>query len=204
MTTRLAAPILIAALLALTAGACSRGDAPRTQTAESAAGTTVDSSANADDDEDRVAPDAAATQALLRQLADRDETALEFARMAVTRKEQLQVSEDARRILGERRKESNRLLATLKGEYRRTYKPRISEQDQQTIDSMNGVGAGEFDRAFLDLIAKHEDEDANIIAKALPGVAANVREMLTEIRSQRLSEVEAFKKQLARGPALRR
>jgi uncharacterized protein (DUF305 family) len=194
--------MFVAVLLALTAATgCSRGDTPGTTT-ESAAGAAAEASDTAS--ADSVAPDAAATQALLRQLADRDETTLEFARMAVTRKEQLRVSDDARRLLAERRKESNRLLATLRGEYREAYKPRIAETDQQIVDSMNGVGTGEFDHAFLDLVSKYEEEDASVIAKALPSVAPQLRDMLNEIRAQRLSDVAAFRKQLTEPPASRR
>ena len=63
--------------------ACSRDDGRPKLTAESAAGTSVDTSANVD--ENRPNPEAEAAESLLTQLADRDETMLEMARLAVTR-----------------------------------------------------------------------------------------------------------------------
>jgi uncharacterized protein (DUF305 family) len=134
---------------------------------------------------------------LLRQLADRDEALLEIARVAVTRREQLEVSEDARRILSDQRKESNRLLGMLKGEYRVTHRPSISEQDQQLVDLVKGSGVGEFDKIFLDAVTKHHEEDVRIIDKALPAIKhPRVRALLTEIRVQRASEGGEFRKRL--------
>jgi len=182
---------------------CAR-DETKTPTTDSAAGVTAESTAALDPDADRVEPDAAATQAALRRLADRDEALLEMARMAVTRKEQLKVSDDARRILSEIRKESNGVLSQLKGDYRVTYKPRIAEQEQTAIDALNGVGTGEFDHAFLEQVAAHDEADAQLIEKALPGVSARARETLSAIRGRRLAEAAAFRKQLQAAPASRR
>jgi uncharacterized protein (DUF305 family) len=172
--------------------ACSHDKARSKLTSESAAGTSIDTSANAD--ENHIGPEAAAAQSLLQQLADRDEAMLEMARLAMTRREQLKVSATARRILSEQRKESNHLLGTLKGEYQLTYKPRIPPADQPHLDSLNGAGVGDFDRLFLGVVAKHYEDDAQIIERALPHVTPKLREMLTTIREQRLSELAALKK----------
>ena len=189
----------IAVLLALVLMGCSRSDSSSKLTSDSAAGTAPTSS-DTSADEDRVDPADVAAQSLLRELADRDETLLEMARIAVTRKEQLQVSAEARRMLAERRRESNRVLGMLKGEYQETHKPAISAGDQTLIDSLNGVGVGDFDRTFLGLVAKHDQDDAQIIERALPTITPKLREMLSEIRAQRLAESAALEQQ-ARAPA---
>jgi uncharacterized protein (DUF305 family) len=143
-------------------------------------------------------PEAQAAQALLRELVDRDEALIEMARLAMTRREQLQVAADARRLLTERRRESNRLLGTLKGDFHVTHRPAISPQDQPLIDSLNGVGVGEFDRTFLGGVAKHHEGDVEIIDRALAKIKLpKVRDLLTEIRAQRSSEAAAFRKQLS-------
>lgn len=186
----------LAAVFAVAAG-CSPDTRAGQNTADSAGGSAANATSGASTDADAVTPEATATQSTLRTLADRGEAVIEMARMGVTRKEQLQVSDDARRILDAGRKESNRLLATLKGEYRTTHKPRITEADQTTIDSLNGVGTGEFDRAFLGFVAQHYDDDAALIEKSLPTVSVKVRDALTEIRAQRLADAAAFRKRLA-------
>jgi predicted outer membrane protein len=140
---------------------------------------------------------------LLRELADRDEALLDMARLAIGRREQLQVSDDARRIQTEQRRESNRLLGLLKGEFRITYKPRISPKEQTLLDSLNGVGAGEFDHTFLSVVSRHHEEDAQIIERALPKISPKLRETFAEIRAQRLSEAADFKKQLTATPSRR-
>jgi predicted outer membrane protein len=175
--------------------ACSRDEGRREITTDSAAGTAADTAT--DSDENRLDPEATATQALLRELADRDEALIEMARLAITRREQLQVSADARRILSEQRRESNRLLGMLRGEYHLTHQPTISPQDQPLLDSLNGGGVGEFDRAFLRIVARHHEDDAGIIDRALPKITVpRLREMLTEIRAQRANEAAAFRKRL--------
>lgn len=179
--------------------ACSREDGRPKLTAESAAGTSVDTSANVD--ETRPNPEAVAAQTLLTQLADRDETMLEMARLAVTRHEQLQVSTDARRILSERRKESNKLLGTLKGEYQVTHKPEILAVDQPVLDSLNGGGVGEFDRLFIAIAARRNAEDAQIIDRALPHVTPKLREMLTAMREGRSNEAKLFREQSPKASA---
>ena len=176
---------------ALILAGCSRDEAKPRSIPESAAG-----SVNADSDENRVEPDATAAMSLLETLADRDEALLEMARVATGRREQLQVSADARRILSEQRKESNRLLGLLKGEYRTTYKPRIAESDQGLIDSLNGVGVGDFDPTFLTIVARHYEEDAQLIDKALTTISPKVREMFSQIRSQRAAEAVELRKQI--------
>jgi len=163
-------------------------------TAESAAGATADTSAEAG--ENRLDAAAVAADSLLEQLVDRDETMLEMARLAVTRHEQLKVSADARRILSERRKESNKLLGTLKGEYHVTHKPEIRTVDQPVLDSLNGGGVGQFDRLFIEVAAKRNEEDAQIIERALSRVSPQLREMLTAMRDARSSEAEMFRKQV--------
>src|SRR5512132_3532896 len=115
MSSRNTAVLLAAAVLA---AACSRTESPPKLTVDSAAGVAATSSEN---DENRIDPEATAAQALLQTLADRDETVLETARLALTRREQLKVSADARRTLAEQRRESNRLLGMLKGELHVTY-----------------------------------------------------------------------------------
>lgn len=155
-------------------------------------------------DENRSDPESLAAQALIKQLADRDEALIEMARLAMTRREQLQVSADARRILSDRRRESNQLLGMLKGEYRITYRPAISPQDQPLLDALNGGGVGEFDRTFLGTVAKHHDGDVEIIDRALPTIKLpRLREILTELRAQRTSEAAAFRKQLGSAPSAR-
>jgi predicted outer membrane protein len=182
--------------------ACSRDEGRREITTDSAAGTAADTLA--DSDEDRLDPEATATLSLLRELADRDEALIEMARLAITRREQLQVSADARRILSEQRRESNRLLGMLRGEYHLTHQPTISPQDQPLLDSLNGGGVGEFDSAFLRIVAKHHEDDVGIIDRALPKVTAPaVRGTLTEIRAQRANEAAAFRKRLGASPSAR-
>jgi uncharacterized protein (DUF305 family) len=162
---------------------------------DSAAGTVTDS---ADiDDPDRVDPEAAAAGPLLQTLADREEALLEMARIAVNRREQVEVSVDARRMLTEQRRESNRLLGALKSEYRITYRPTIPQAELDLIGNVQGAGVGEFDRIFLDAVVKHHEGDIGIIDEALPKITKpQVREMLTAIRAQRATEAAAFKKQL--------
>jgi predicted outer membrane protein len=192
------------ALFALTwTAACSRSDRPK-QASDSAAGA-LDSSASRDAEADSipVAPDAAATQSLLRELANRDEAVLDMARLAIGRREQLEVSDDARRIQTDQRRESNRLLGLLKGEYRITHKPRISAQEQTLLDSLNGVGAGEFDHTFLSVVSKHHVEDAQIIERALPNISPKLRETFAEIRAQRLRDAADLNKQLTVTPSRR-
>lgn len=187
-------PCLVLLAFALVV-ACSRDEERRETTADSAAGAVADTST--DSDENRLDPEAMATQALLRELADRDEALIEMARLAITRREQLQVSADARRILSEQRRESNRLLGMLRGEYHLTHQPAISPQDQPLLDSLNGVGVGEFDRAFLGIVAKHHEDDARIIDRALPKITVpRLRETLTAIRAQRTNEAAAFQERL--------
>jgi predicted outer membrane protein len=191
-------------LFALTwTAACSRSERPK-QASDSASGT-LDSTASPDADADSipVTPDAVATQSLLREMANRDEALLDMARLAIGRREQLQVSDDARRIQVEQRRESNRLLGLLKGEFRITHKPRISAQEQTLLDSLNGVGAGEFDHTFLSVVSKHHEEDAQIIERALPNVSPKLRETFGEIRSQRLRDAADLKKQLTETPSRR-
>lgn len=202
MLTRWTSWTLLTAVLVSAAG-CSGNRTPSPEGREGASAAALASSPG-DVDEDSADPNAAATQTLLRTLIDRDDALLEMSRMAVTRKEQLQVSDDARRILGETRQESNRLLAVLKGEFRTTHKPTMGAADQTMIDSLNGVGAGEFDRAFLGIVARHVEEDAAIIEKALPDIAPALRESMSAIRVRRVTEAEALKKQLIRTPVLRR
>lgn len=175
------------------AAACSRKEAQPKVTAGSAAGVAATSREN---DEDRLDPEAAAGQSLLQRLADRDEAVLETARLALTRREQLKVSADVRRILSEQRRESNRLLGILKGEYHLSYTPAISAADQALLDALNGAGVGDFDRIFLGFIAKHYEDDAQLIEHALPNISPTLRETLTEIRTQRTSEAAAFRKRL--------
>jgi predicted outer membrane protein len=163
-------------------------------TADSAAGVASTASEN---DENRPDPEATAAQTLLQTLADRDEAVLETARLALTRREQLAVSADARRVLSDQRRESNRLLGMLKSEFRVSYKPEISPADQSLLDSLNGAGVGEFDRIFLGVVAKHYEDDAQLIERALPTISPKLRETLTEIRTQRTNEAAAFRKQLA-------
>lgn len=161
---------------------------------ESAAGT---ADTSADLEETRVDPAAAAAQAVLQDLTDRDAALIEMARLAITRREPLQVSSDARRMLTEQRRESNRLLAMLKGEYQVTHQPTVSEQDQPLIDSLNGVGVGEFDRTFLGIVAKHHADDARLIERALPNITLpRLRETLAAIREKRASEAEAFRERM--------
>lgn len=182
--------------------ACSRDEARHATTSDSAAGTVADTSADAD--EDRLDPEAMAMQALLRELADRDEALIEMGRLGITRREQLKVSADARRILSEQRRESNRLLGILRGEYHLTHQPAISPQDQPLLDSLNGAGFGEFDSAFLRIVAKHHEDDAQIIDRALPKITVpRLREMLTAIREQRTTEAAAFQKRLGSSPSAR-
>jgi uncharacterized protein (DUF305 family) len=182
--------------------ACGHDEARHQVTTDSAGGTASDTALDAD--ESRLDPEAQATQALLRQLADRDEALIEMARLAMTRREQLQVSADARRILSEGRRESNRLLGTLKGDFHVTHRPAISPQDQPLIDSLNGVGVGEFDRTFLGAVAKHHEGDVEIIDRALAKIKLpKVRELLTEMRAQRSAEAAAFRKQLGSTPSAR-
>ena len=187
-----ATAVLLAA--SVLAAACSRAEAPPKMTADSAAGVASTASEN---DENRPDPEATAAQTLLQTLADREETVLETARLALTRREQLAVSADARRVLSDQRRESNRLLGMLKGEFRVSYKPEISPADQSLLDSLNGAGVGEFDRIFLGVVAKHYEDDAQLIERALPTVSPKLRETLTEIRAQRTNEAAAFRKQLA-------
>ena len=168
-------------------------------TAESAAGTAVDSSADAD--ENRPDPEADAAQSLLKQLADRDEMMLEMARLAIMRHEQLKVSADARRILSERRKESNTLLGTLKGEYHVTHKSEIQRADEPVLDSLNGGGVGEFDRLFIAIAAKRNEEDAQIIDQALPHVSPKLREMLTAMREARSNEAKMLREKTPKNSA---
>ena len=191
MSSRTSAVLLAAAVLA---AACSRAESPPKSTAESAAGVAATSSEN---DENRLDPETTAAQALLQTLADRDEAVLETARLALTRREQLEVSADARRTLSDQRRESNRLLGMLKGELHVSYKPEISAADQSLLDSLNGAGVGDFDRIFLGVIAKHYEEDAQLIERALPTISPRLRATLTEIRTQRTNEAAAFRKQLA-------
>jgi predicted outer membrane protein len=191
MLSRPTAALLAAAVLVVS---CSRAESPRKLTADSAAGVAVTSGEH---DEDRLDPEATAAQALLQTLADRDEAVLETARLALTRREQLKVSADARRTLSEQRRESNRLLGMLKGEFHVTYKPVISTADQSLLDSLNGAGVGDFDRIFLGVIAKHYEDDAQLIGRALPAISPKLRETLTEIQTQRSNEAAAFRKQLA-------
>jgi len=174
-----------AVLLAFILFGCSRGESSPKRT-DSAAGTVSPSSVS-DVDENRVDPEAAAAQSLLRELADRDEALLEMARSAVTRREQLEVSSDARRMLAEQRRESNRLLGILKGEYQETHKPKISAQDQTLIDSLNGVGAGEFDRTFRHVVARHDEGDAQLIEASRSALGDS---RATAERSRRASEAE--------------
>jgi len=157
----------------------------------------------ADADDTPPSPDAIQSQSLLRELADRDEALLDMARLAIGRREQLQVSDDAHRIQTEQRRESNRLLGLLKGEFRVTYKPRISPNEQTLLDSLNGVGAGEFDHTFLSVVSKHHEEDAQLIERALPRITPKLREIFAEIRAQRLSEAADLKRQLAATPSRR-
>jgi uncharacterized protein (DUF305 family) len=162
---------------------------------DSAAGTVTDSAAI--DDPDRVDPEAAAAGPLIQALADRQEALLEMARIAVNRREQVEVSGDARRMLTEQRRESNRLLGALKSEYRITHQPTIPQAELDLIGNVQGAGVGEFDRIFLDAVVKHHEGDIGIIDEALPKITKpQVREMLTAIRAQRASEAAAFKKQL--------
>jgi hypothetical protein len=177
----------------IVAAACSRDDSRPKLTAESAAGT---AGASTERDEARLDPEAAAAQSLLQKLADRDEAVLETARLAVGRREQLQVSADVRRILSEQRQESNRLLGMLKSELHLSYVPAIAPADQTLLDSLNGAGVGEFDRIFLGFIAKHYEEDAQLIERALPSISPKLRETLSAIRTQRTTEAAAFRKQL--------
>jgi predicted outer membrane protein len=186
--------VLLAAAAVVLAVACSRAEPPSKLTADSAAGVATTASEN---DADRPDPEATAAQALLQTLADRDEAVLETARLALTRREQLKVSADARRVLSEQRRESNRLLGMLKGELHVSYKPEISSADQSLLDSLNGAGVGDFDRIFLGVIAKHYEDDAQLIERALPTIAQKLRETLTEIQTQRTNDAAAFRKQLA-------
>ena len=169
MSSRSTAVLLAAAVLA---AACSRAEAPPKLTADSAAGVAATSREN---DENRLDPEATAAQALLQKLADRDEVVLETARLALTRREQLKVSADARRTLLEQRRESNRLIGMLKGELHLSYTPEISPADQAILDSLNGAGVGDFDRIFLGIIAKHYEDDAQLIEHALPTITPKLR-----------------------------
>lgn len=203
MTTSRTSLVVLALVLV---AACSRDEARRQITTDSAAGISADTSADtsADSDENRLDPEAMATEALLRELADRDEALIEMARLGITRREQLKVSADARRLLSEQRRESNRLLGMLRGEYHLTHQPKISPHDQPLLDSLNGGGVGEFDSAFLRLVAKHHEGDVAIIDSALPKITVpRLRETLTEIRTQRANEAEAFRKRLGSSPSAR-
>ena len=196
MSSRWTAVLLAAALVA----GCSREKEPQKLTAESAAGAAGSPStaakASSDSDSESLDAASAASIALLEKLSDRDETVLEAARLAVARREQLKVSADARRLLLDVRKESNRLLGMLKGEYRATYKPAIAQENQQLLDSLNGAGMGEFDRIFLGIVAKHYEDDAQIIERSLATVTPKLRETMTEVRTQRVAEAAEFRKQL--------
>ncbi|HEY8175773.1 MAG TPA: hypothetical protein VIF32_08785 [Gemmatimonadaceae bacterium] len=189
ISSRPTAVLLVAAVFA---AACSREKAQPKSTTESAAGVAT----SRDTDENRLDPETAAAQSLLQTLADRDEAVLEAARVAVARREQLKVSAEVRRILSERRRESNRLLGILKGEYHVSYTPAISPADQTILDSLNGAGVGDFDRIFLGLITKHYEDDAQTIERALPTVSPKLREILTGIKKQRADDAEAFRKQI--------
>lgn len=162
---------------------------------DSASGTVTDTGGI--DDPDRVDPKAAAEAALIKTLADRDEALLEMARIAVNRREQVEVSTDAHRVLSEQRRESNRLLGTLKADYRITHRPTILETDLEAIGTLQGAGVGEFDRLFLDAVVKHHEGDIRIIDEALPKITKpQLREMVTSIRTQRAAEASDFKKRL--------
>lgn len=190
-------------LVVLTLGAlsCSRGDGTTTDSAAGVAAGTVSDSA-AIDDLDRVDPETEATISFLKTLANREETLLEIARIAVTRREQLAVSADARRILSDQRRESNRLLGALKAEYRTTHRPTVTDQEQVLVDTLNASGVGEVDRIFLGVVAKHHEEDVRLIDAALPKIKQQqVRELVTGIRAQRAAEAAAFRKRLTTLPS---
>lgn len=172
---------------------CSRGENAAVRS-ESAAGITADT---LESDVDRPSAESLAAQALLTELADRTEALLEMARVAVTRREQLAVSAAARRILSEQRRESNRVLGMLKGEYHVTHRPSITEQEQALVDSVKGSGVGEFDRIFLGVVAQHHEDDVRLIDRALPAIEQpRVRELMSTIRAQRASEAAEFRKRL--------
>ena len=178
--------------IALVTAGCARGEARREARPDSEAPVADTSQEGGETALDR---DAVATISLLRQLADRDEALIEMARLAMTRREQLQVSAEARSMLTEQRRESNRLLGLLRGEYHDTYQAKISPEDQPFLDALNGVGVGDFDRTFLETVAKHHADDMKLIDESLPTVKApKVREVLTEIRAQRAEQAASFSK----------
>jgi uncharacterized protein (DUF305 family) len=185
----------VSVLLAIAATiACSRKDDAGQVRADSPAAATADTSEEGG--ETALDAESMATVDLLRQLADRDEALIEMSRLALTRREQLQVSADARRMLTDQRRESNRILGTLRGEFRDAYQPKISADDQTLIDSLNGAGVGEFDRTFVDGVKKHYTDDLKLIDDGLPKVKTpKVREILAEIRAQRAADAAAFSKQ---------
>jgi uncharacterized protein (DUF305 family) len=146
--------------------------------------------------------DATAEISLLKTLADREETLLEMARIAVTRREQLAVSEEARRILAEQRRESNRVLGMLKGEFQTTHRPTVTDQEQVLVDTLNASGAGEFDRIYLGVVVKHHEDDIKLIDAALPRIKhPGARELVTSIRQQRAADAATLKKKLAALPS---
>lgn len=173
--------------------ACSRDSGVTLDTAGGAVDTASEASNAVGSDADD--PATAAAISALRTLADRDEALLEMARIAVTRRERLEVSADARRMLTEHRRESNRVLGLLKGEFRVTHQPTVTEREQQLVDTLNASGVGEFDRIFLDVAARLEEEDVRLIDTALPRIRhPAVRDLLTSIRQQRASEAASFRK----------
>lgn len=192
------ARLAVAVSVVLIATACAGGDRVDSTAAETGAPAATTLAAHSMSDMNRPAA-RDADHEFLRMMIDHHEGMIQMGIGAMTGASTQEVKDDAHGMHTKQLAEQKQMQAIVSSNYNEDVMPMIMPGDKTTLDSIQRQSGTAYDRAFYTNVVQHHREGIDMMNEFESRVQrADVRQMITQMKSDQLREIGELEAKLAR------